>query len=112
MIGPHILKTWSSVRSAMAKSSGEAKLYAMLQAANSITYMLSLASDFSWNVSREAKVDAIAAIGITKRSGLGGRTRHVQLQHLWIQEEDAEEALEATPTFSPSQSQLIHFISI
>ena len=29
--------------------------------------------------------DASAARGIAHRSGLGGRTRHVQAQHLWIQ---------------------------
>ena len=92
--GPHVLKTWSSVQSTMARSSGEAELYAMLKAASSIKYMMSLASDFSWNLSGEVKVDATAAIGITKRSGLGGRTRHVQVQHLWIQDEVAKGALE------------------
>ena len=94
MMGPNMLKSWSSVQSTMARSSGEAELYAMLQAASSIKYMVSLASDFSWSLFGEVKVDATAAIGISRHSGLGGRTRHVQVQHLWIQNEVEKGALE------------------
>ena len=33
------------------------------------------------------RTDSSAAIGVVKRSGLGGRTRHVQVQYLWVQGE-------------------------
>ena len=39
-------------------------------------------------------MDSTAAIGIAKRSGLRGRTRHVQVQWLWIQEEVSAKTLE------------------
>ena len=58
---------------------------------------MSLAGDFAWDLFGEVQVDATAALGITKRSGLGGRTRHdVKVQRLWIQEEVATGALEVS----------------
>ena len=37
--------------------------------------------------------DSNAAIGMVQREGLGGRTRHIQVQYLWIQERVAREEL-------------------
>ena len=86
MHGPNVLRTWSAVQSTMARSSGEAELYAMIKGASHIKYMMSLAADFDMTLSGTVKVDSTAALGIVRRSGLGGRTRHVHVQHLWIQE--------------------------
>ena len=36
-------------------------------------------------------MDASAALGIAYRRGLAGKTRHVQVQYLWIQQEVANE---------------------
>ena len=38
--------------------------------------------------------DSSAALGIPQRSGLGGRTRHVQVQYLWIKDSGVNKELD------------------
>ena len=92
--GGCVLRTWSAVQQTIAMSSGEAELYAMVKAAAHLKFMISVAQDFGIEFSGQVFVDSTAAIGIAKRSGLGGRTRHVQVQWLWIQEEVSAKTLE------------------
>ena len=66
-------------------SSGEAELYALVKGAVQTKYAISLAMDFGIELDGHVRTDSNAAIGITHRSGLGGRTRHVQVQYLWVQ---------------------------
>ena len=66
-------------------SSGEAELYALVKGAVQTKYAISLAMDFGIELDGHVKTDSNATIGITHRSGLGGRTRHVQVQYLWVQ---------------------------
>ena len=83
--GRSLLKSWSTVQSTTAMSSGEAELYAIVKAAAQTKYVISVAHDFDIDLRGLLRTDSSAAMGITKRSGLGGRTRHVQVQYLWVQ---------------------------
>ena len=85
-MGDSVLRSWSSVQSTMALSSGEAELYAIIRAGSFTKYMVSLASDFGMTMDGIVLSDSAAALGICQRSGLGGRTRHVQVQYLWAQD--------------------------
>ena len=64
-----LLRSWSSTQNTIALSSAESELYAM----------------------SKIRSDASAALGIAYRRGLAGKTRHVQVQYLWIQQEVANE---------------------
>ena len=74
-------------------SSGEAELYALVKAAAQTKYLMSLARDFGLEMKGKVNTDSTAAIGITQRSGLAGRTRHIHVQYLWIQQEVADKGL-------------------
>ena len=56
-------------------------------------YMISMAADFGVELKGKLFADATAAIGIAQRSGLGGRTRHIQVQWLWVQQAVSEKEL-------------------
>ena len=86
MLGSSLLKSWSSVQTTIAMSSGEAELYAMIKAACQMKYLMSIAKDLGMDLQGLVRTDSTAALAISQRSGLGGRTRHVQVQYLWIQE--------------------------
>ena len=53
----------------------------------------SLAKDFHRNLSIRTYTDASAAMGIVGRKGLG-KLRHVDTQHLWVQDAAARKAIE------------------
>ena len=65
----------------------------MSKCAQQVGHIMSIAADF--NISLEAIVhcDSLAALGIAYRKGLGGRTRRVKVQYLWIQEAVANKEL-------------------
>ena len=83
--GGHVVKTWSSRQKTIALSSGEAELYALTKASCQAIGMISLAADFGCQAGAMIRSDSTAAIGIAHRQGLG-RTRHIDVQYLWIQE--------------------------
>ena len=85
MWGTSMLKSWSSTQNTIALSSAEAELYAMSKCAQQCLSISSLAADFDVILRPIIYSDATAAIGIAYRSGLGGKTRHVRVQYLWIQ---------------------------
>ena len=84
--GRSTLRAWSSAQPTIAMSSGEAELYAAVKGASYGKFLVSLAKDFGMELEVTIFTDSTAAIGIVHRSGLGGRTRHIQVQHLWLQE--------------------------
>ena len=86
--GLHVLKTWSSQQQIIALSSGEAELYALLKAAAQTKGVMAVLCDFDIEVQGTVLTDASAALGIVHREGLG-KTRHVEVQYLWIQQEVA-----------------------
>ena len=92
-LGDHLLKSWSTTQQVTALSSGEAELYAMLKGATQSKGMMSMLGDFGASVEATVCSDASAAIGIAYRRGLG-KTRHIEVQYLWIQREVADGKLQ------------------
>ena len=92
MIGDHLLKGWSKTQTLVALSSGESELYATLKAASEGLGLLYVAKDLGIWLNGEVWADASAALGIIKRRGLG-KTRHIDIGLLWIQETAAEKRL-------------------
>ena len=89
MMGNHCVKHWSKTQSTIALSSGEAKLggiaYGMAQSIG----VQSLCADLGIVVDINLFSDATAAIGITKRRGLG-KIRHLHTSDLWVQEKNTK----------------------
>ena len=77
----------------LSLSSGEAELYALTKAATQALGAMQLLSDFDIVSTGMILSDSNAAIGMVQREGLGGRTRHIQVQCLWIQQQVAQEYL-------------------
>ena len=69
----------------IALSSGEAELYSLVKAASQAKGSCSLLDDFGLATSISAHADSTAAISIASRRGLG-KTRHIEVQNLWIQQ--------------------------
>ena len=95
MFGSHVLKTWSSQQQTVALSSGEAELYALLKAAAQTKGLMAIFADFGIKVEGTVLTDASAALGMAHREGLG-RTKHIEVQYLWIQQETARKNLRIT----------------
>ena len=85
MWGSSLLKSWSTTQATVALSVAEAELYALSKCAQQLMAVKSTAADFQMDLDITAHSDSSAALGIAYRSGLGGRTRHVKVQYLWIQ---------------------------
>ena len=85
-LGQSMLKSWSSSQTVVALSSGEAELYALLRLTSQILGVMSIASDFGETYRAEVSTDSSAAMGIAARTGLGGKSRHLNVQYLWIQD--------------------------
>ena len=83
--GDHILKWWSKTQPTIALSSGEAELAALIRSTSEGMGMLSTMQEFEIQAQLKVKGDAVAAIGIVKRQGLG-RVRHLAVADLWIQQ--------------------------
>ena len=94
-LGRHVVKSWSTTQKNIALSSGEAELYALTKGACETKGLVSLMSDLGYTLSARVCSDATAAISIANRKGLG-RTRHVDVQCLWIQSEVEQEKLKLT----------------
>ena len=90
--GAHTLKTWSSTQQVIALSSGEAELYALVKGVAQSYGIISMLKDFGLLVGCTACTDASAAIGIVHRQGLG-KTRHIDVQYLWVQKDVYDEKL-------------------
>ena len=87
--GGCVLKWWSKTQPTIALSSGEAELAALVRATSEGLGMKSIMEEFGFKVQLKVKSDAIAAIGIVKRQGLG-RVRHLAVADLWIQQRAKE----------------------
>lgn len=81
-LGRHMLKSWSSSRTGIALSSGEAEYYALVKAASVSVGMESMLKDLGMKMGEMATVksDASAAIGIANRAGVG-KVRHIEVNH-------------------------------
>ena len=79
------MKTWSSTQAVVALSSAEAELYALVKAATQAMGILSMADDFAMSAEAIVHTDSSFALSICHRKGLGGKTRHIRVRHLWVQ---------------------------
>ena len=69
MLGSHCLKTWSKTQVFIAKSSGEAELYAVVKGASEAIGMSTLARDLGRRVGIQLRIDALAAKAMIERKG-------------------------------------------
>ena len=84
MRGEHCVRHWSSTQTTIALSSGEAELSGIAKA---MTYALGfqhMAKDLGFTFSIDVYSDAVAAIGIARRRGVG-KIRHLDTTDLWVQ---------------------------
>ena len=85
MLGDHLVEHYSSTQTTISLSSGEAELQGIAKAASHAIGLRSLMRDLGYDMTIEIFSDAVAAIGIATRRGVG-RIRHLDTTDLWIQE--------------------------
>ena len=83
--GGHVLEWWSKTQPTIALSSGEAELAAIVRSTSEGLGMIAVMKEFNIDCDLIVKSDAVAAIGIVKRQGLG-RVRHLAVADLWVQQ--------------------------
>ena len=88
-----LVKHWSKTQSTIALSSGEAELSGIGSGIAQALGVQSLAADMGWSLKPRVFSDATAAIGISKRRGLG-KIRHLHTTDLWVQEQVRSERVE------------------
>ena len=93
MLGDHTLKFWSKTQQTLALSSGEAELMALVKGSCEAIGAQSFLSDLGHRP-KEIGIycDATAAIGMVQRAGIG-RTRHIDVGMLWVQQKAWQERL-------------------
>ena len=79
------MKHWSSTQSTVALSSAEAELTGISKGAAQGLGLQSIAKDLGITLALGIKSDATAAIGISRRRGLG-KVRHLATADLWMQD--------------------------
>ena len=84
-VGGNVVKHWSRVQSSRALSVGEAEFYAAVTGGAEGLGVQGLLTDLGLESKVKIWTDSDAARGIASRRGLG-KTRHVELRLLWIQE--------------------------
>ena len=95
-MGGHTIKTWSVTQGAIALSTAEAELYAMVEGVTRAKGLVSLARELGFvGVSTTVKLgtDSSAAKSFVSRRGLG-RMRHLDIRDLWLQKEVADGLVE------------------
>ena len=85
MLGGCAIKSWASTQALIALSSGEAEYYGVVKASSVGLGIKSVMADLGFRMDLEVLTDASAAKGIAFRRGLG-KTRHVAVHYLWVQE--------------------------
>ena len=79
------LKGWSTTQKVVARSSGEAELYAAVRGASEALGLRSMARELGWNWTIRMWTDSSACKGTCNRSGLG-KMKHLDVETLWLQE--------------------------
>ena len=78
--GGSTLKSWSSSLTTIASSSAEAELHAISKCAQQTASWKSIARDFG----KKVQFSSSQRCYCRSRRGLGGKTRHVKVQYLWL----------------------------
>jgi hypothetical protein len=88
LVGSHCLKTWSSTQAPIALSSAEAEYYAMVEATTRGVGLRAMLIELGIVVCGPLCLytDSSAARCFAARRGVG-RMRHLEVRHLWLQEE-------------------------
>ena len=88
-----MVQFWSKTEAVVAMSSAEAELGAAVKASLEVLGMMSLWKDVGEATRGHVSGDASAAIGITRRMGLG-KVRHLNTSWLWVQVKEASRVLQ------------------
>ena len=83
--GEHLLRHMSCLQTLVALSSGEAEYYALIRGACTSVGIQSHYQDWMIDVPIQIYSDSSAARSVARRRGIGGRLRHLQTRHLWLQ---------------------------
>ena len=83
--GKHLLRHMSCLQTLVALSCGEAEYYALIRGACTSLGTQSHYQDWMIDVPIQIYSDSSAARSVARRRGLGGRLRHLQTRHLWLQ---------------------------
>ena len=87
MVGSHLIRTYSTTQSIIAKSSGESELYAVVRASTEGLGIPTLLKVFGMHFAKvRLEMDASAAVGMAQRTGLN-KVRHFEVDVLWIQDQ-------------------------
>ena len=92
LLGTHVIKSWSKTQAVIAKSSAEAELFGVVRGSTEGLGLITLCGDLGSIVKIRVHLDATAAKGIVEREGLG-KIRHLDVDILWIQEQQARARL-------------------
>ena len=93
MLGAHTIRTYSSTQSTISLSSGEAEYYGLVKAGAAGLGHQAIMRDVGVELPVRLWTDSSAALGISKRSGLG-KLRHLETHTLWLQEKVRTGAVE------------------
>ena len=83
-VGRHVIKSWSRTQKAVALSSGEAEVIAVVGGVSEALGVKALAKDWGLEYDVVVMCDSSAAVGIVGRKGVG-RIRHLDVGAMWIQ---------------------------
>ena len=84
MRGTHCLRHWSSTQPTVALSSGEAELGGISKGLSQGIGLRSMGADLGIPMKLELRTDATAAMGMSRRLGVG-KIRHLDVALLWVQ---------------------------
>ena len=84
MRGKHCIRHFSTTQPTVTLSSGEAELTGLCKGAAHAIGLQAVARDLGLQFSIKIKTDATAAIGMSRRLGVG-KVRHLDTSLLWIQ---------------------------
>ena len=93
MRGGHCIRHWSTTQPTVSLSSGEAELSGICKGAATAIGLCAVARDLGIKMKIVLKTDATAAIGMSRRLGIG-KVRHLDTSLLWIQQKVREKVVE------------------
>ena len=83
--GSHCIKSWAKMQSVVAKSSAEAELYAAGKAGTEALGAAAYLFDMGASKKVMLHLDSSSALSLISKAGLG-KAKHIEIQHLWLQE--------------------------
>ena len=92
MRGKHLIKAYSKTQAVVAKSSAESELYGVVRGCIEGFGTQTLSADLGNDSLIRVHMDASAAKAVVERKGLS-KLRHIDVDVLWIQEQEARRLL-------------------